>query len=218
MVFQEWANGQASATASQSDELEQQTPRAHDIPGQNLPPAYESEVTAQHTDTPPYVPQPSDLAEDVTIPERPKLVRASSSSDEAPDMFLLVDDNKINMKILSAYMKKLRVRRYQTADNGQEAVDIFQRDPSRCRVILMDVSMPVMDGFEATRQIRICEKKHGLEPATIIALTGLASEESQQEAFGSGMDLFLTKPVKLQELGAILRTVPGLLPTRPSLK
>lgn len=64
--------------------------------------------------------------------------------------------------------------------------------------------MPVLNGFEATRQIRAFEKQKGLEPTMIIALTGLGSASAQQEAFTSGVDLFLTKPVRLKELTKVL--------------
>lgn len=64
--------------------------------------------------------------------------------------------------------------------------------------------MPVMDGLEATRRIRAHEQKHQLKPAVVIALTGLASAQTQQDALASGIDLFLTKPVPLKELGRIL--------------
>lgn len=67
-----------------------------------------------------------------------------------------------------------------------------------------DISMPVMDGLESSRLIRAHERRHQLEPALIIALTGLASAKTQQEAYGSGIDLFLSKPVRLKELGRIL--------------
>lgn len=76
--------------------------------------------------------------------------------------------------------------------------------PSKPQVVLMDINMPILNGFEATRQIRGFEKQKGLEPATIIALTGLGSASAQQEAFSSGVDLFLTKPVRLKELTKIL--------------
>jgi CheY-like chemotaxis protein len=66
--------------------------------------------------------------------------------------------------------------------------------------------MPVMDGLESTRQIRALEQRLGLEPALVIALTGLASEASQREAFASGINLFLTKPVPLKELGKLIET------------
>lgn len=64
--------------------------------------------------------------------------------------------------------------------------------------------MPVMDGLESTREIRQHERSNQLGPATIIALTGLASSEIQKDAFASGVDLFLTKPVRLKELKDVL--------------
>jgi len=67
--------------------------------------------------------------------------------------------------------------------------------------------MPVMDGFEASRHIRAFEKKMGLKPVVIIALTGLGSSEAQHEAFVSGINLFLTKPVRLKELTKLLGTI-----------
>lgn len=64
--------------------------------------------------------------------------------------------------------------------------------------------MPIMDGLESTRNIRIFEQKQGLAPVAIIALTGLASAESQQEAFASGVDHFLTKPVRLRDIDRLM--------------
>lgn len=72
--------------------------------------------------------------------------------------------------------------------------------------------MPVMNGFEATRAIRDIEEARshnnkeskGRPPALIIALTGLASSRDQSEAFTSGVDLFMTKPVSLKEVGHLL--------------
>ncbi|UPL04038.1 hypothetical protein LCI18_014972 [Fusarium solani-melongenae] len=135
----------------------------------------------------------------------------SSSQDyfTSPE-FLLVDDNFINLKILTSYMKKLK-QPYHTATNGQEALSAYEMDSGRYVCILMDISMPIMDGFEATRRIRAFEQRHGLRPALILALTGLASEEAQREAMVSGVDLFLTKPVRLKDLGPILRSR-GVIP------
>lgn len=124
-------------------------------------------------------------------------------ADKEDLRFLLVDDNHINLKILASYAKKLG-RQYQTATNGQEAVDAYLASPGQYCCIFMDISMPVMDGFEATRCIRSFEHEKELKPVMIFALTGLASIGAQQEAQGSGIDLFLTKPVRLKELGSIL--------------
>jgi CheY-like chemotaxis protein len=81
--------------------------------------------------------------------------------------------------------------------------------------MLPDISMPVMDGFEASRQIRRSEKEHRAKmtaaekksnpPTVIAALTGIDSANAQKEAFGSGIDTFLIKPVKRPELQAILQ-------------
>lgn len=64
--------------------------------------------------------------------------------------------------------------------------------------------MPVMDGIEATREIRIMERDRRQKPAMIIVLTGLGSSTSQQEAFSSGVNLYLTKPVRFSDLRDIL--------------
>jgi CheY-like chemotaxis protein len=76
----------------------------------------------------------------------------------------------------------------------------------------MDISMPILDGFEATRQIRALESqfRQSLPPyqtppsSLIIALTGLASGRDQSEAFTSGFDLYLVKPISFREVGRLL--------------
>ncbi|KAK4067900.1 hypothetical protein Trihar35433_6460 [Trichoderma harzianum] len=147
--------------------------------------------TSSQTETPPKSPEESLVRRDK--PQAPQI------------SFLLVDDNYINLRVLSTYMKKRNIG-FQEAKNGKEAVDYFLAHPGAYACILMDISMPVMDGFEATRQIRAHEAQMGLTPVPIIALSGLATEDAQQEAFGSGMDVFLTKPVKLGALGNLLES------------
>jgi CheY-like chemotaxis protein len=71
-------------------------------------------------------------------------------------------------------------------------------------VILMDINMPVMDGYESTQRIRQYENKHRLPPATVIAVSALQSEAAHAEAFGSGFNMFLSKPVKLKQLAKII--------------
>jgi CheY-like chemotaxis protein len=118
---------------------------------------------------------------------------------------LLVEDNHINLKILAAYMKKLKLE-YDTATNGKEAVERYTQSPKDFVCILLDISMPVMNGFEAARQIRAFERREEMKQGvSVFAISGLASEEAQREAYGSGIDLFLLKPVKLQVLGEVLR-------------
>lgn len=122
---------------------------------------------------------------------------------------LLVDDNDINLTLLRAYMNKHK-HSFACASNGLEAVDAYRKSfetpgsavPS---LIMMDLTMPIMSGLEATRQIRAFERSNTIKPGSmIIALTAMGSSEARQEAFGSGVDLFLTKPVKLSALGKII--------------
>lgn len=137
----------------------------------------------------------------------------------AAPKLLLVDDNKVNLQLLTMYAKK-RGYAYVTAADGQMAVNAYQKshedscltasngkstsESQTPTVILMDINMPIMDGYEATQHIRTYEKKHQLPGAVIIALTALGSEAAYQEAFGSGCDMFLTKPVKLKDLTKVI--------------
>ena len=95
------------------------------------------------------------------------------------------------------------------AKNGQEAVDLYMEDTDRFPVILMDVSMPVMDGFQATRTIRGFEKEQNLNPIHIVALTGHALKNDRNDCLKVGMDDFLTKPVKQLDLIEKLETYSG---------
>ncbi|KAH0132545.1 hypothetical protein KCU82_g19857, partial [Aureobasidium melanogenum] len=132
---------------------------------------------------------------------------AEQEDGAKPLRLLLVDDNKINLQLLVRYCKSKK-HDYVTAEDGVEAVDAFcsnQQDAAtKFDFICMDISMPRMDGLEATRRIRSFEQSHGMEASKVIALTGLASAEAQQEAFTSGVDQFMTKPVRLKELGEVL--------------
>lgn len=137
-----------------------------------------------------------------TQDERP-LSEGGAAEEDTVKKILLVDDNHINLRVLSAYMGKLG-RAYETAMNGQEAVNAYVQRPERFAGILMDISMPVMDGLEATRRIRAFEHQSRCDPVVILALTGLATDDARQEAERSGIDVFLTKPVKLGLLHMIL--------------
>ncbi|KAK7519101.1 hypothetical protein IWZ03DRAFT_308670 [Phyllosticta citriasiana] len=111
---------------------------------------------------------------------------------------LVVDDNPINLQLLVMFMKKHKYA-YVEATNGLEAFERY-KDATSFDFVLMDISMPIMDGFAATREIRRFEQEKGLKPAKIVALTGLASAQAQEEALGSGIDHYLPKPVKFAEL------------------
>ncbi|HEX7808745.1 MAG TPA: response regulator, partial [Thermoanaerobaculia bacterium] len=104
-------------------------------------------------------------------------------------------------KVVRAQLKKLGF----TADvvaNGREAVDAFERIPYD--VILMDCQMPELDGFDASRAIRERERQSGARPIRIIALTANAMESDRERCLAAGMDDYLSKPVKVEDLSAAL--------------
>ncbi|KAJ5215398.1 uncharacterized protein N7498_001805 [Penicillium cinerascens] len=124
----------------------------------------------------------------------------SQSQQTAATKILIVDDNAINVRVLVEFMKKLGCDN-QTASNGLEALNLFKANASSIAMILMDISMPVMDGIESARRIREFERKSETEShVKIVALTGVAQTELQRDAIGSGMDMFLTKPVRMESL------------------
>lgn len=199
LVFQRWMNMQTMSSPTEfafatAPELSPPLPESPSLNGPSTVPSSSSKLLEHWPPTPTYTPESQSKF------KKPKLSSAGTKTE-----YLVVDDNPINLKILSSYLKKLG-QVYQTATNGQEALEAYKKDPDGSRFIFLDVSMPVMDGFVASREIRAYERENGLEPAFIVALTGLASADAQREAFCSGMDLFLTKPVRLKELRAILQS------------
>ena len=116
---------------------------------------------------------------------------------------LFVDDNAINLKLLVAHARKMNYQ-YASAMNGLEAVNLYRQATRPFDYVLMDISMPVMDGFVATGKIRDYERSCSLSPCTIVALTGLGTAKAQQEAFACGVSLFLTKPLSLKKLKTLV--------------
>jgi PAS domain S-box-containing protein len=117
---------------------------------------------------------------------------------------LVVDDNPINRMVLKAMLNKPGVH-CDFAENGQQAVDaITGANRIAPDLVLMDCQMPVLDGYQATRQIRRWETEHARPHLTIVALTASAFEDDRQNCLDAGMDDFLTKPIAIEKLTAAL--------------
>lgn len=114
---------------------------------------------------------------------------------------LLVEDNLVNQKISKITLEQKGCK-LDVANNGKESVEKYVRN--FYDLILMDIQMPVMDGLEATRQIRIFEKEQAKHHAFIVALTANATESDRNKAMEAGMDGFIAKPFHPKELFKIL--------------
>ncbi|HEY9035443.1 MAG TPA: ATP-binding protein [Pseudomonadales bacterium] len=114
---------------------------------------------------------------------------------------LLVEDNPINQQVLEHLLRSLHVQ-YHITDNGQAALDALAAH-GPFDVILMDCEMPIMDGFSTTQHIRETEKSTG-QHIPIIALTAHAIDSYRERCFECGMDDYLAKPVRLQQLAKML--------------
>jgi CheY-like chemotaxis protein len=140
----------------------------------------------------------------------PKAVHSDIDSPNNPHVqqALIVDDNSINRKLLSAWMKRHKIP-FKEAKDGQQALDTYKEAGGKFDVILMDISMPVMDGMTSTRLIREHEKEKELTPSHIIALTGLTSASAKLEAWTCGVDDFMTKPVDFKKLESLMEAGRG---------
>ncbi|EFK09048.1 ATPase/histidine kinase/DNA gyrase B/HSP90 domain protein [delta proteobacterium NaphS2] len=114
---------------------------------------------------------------------------------ENPVRILIAEDNKVNQKLIKMMLTKEGFQ-VDIAANGQEAVDKLQESPENFDLVLMDIQMPVKDGFEATKAIR----EAGFHNLPIIAITAHALKGYREKCLASGMDDYVTKPIKKNEV------------------
>ncbi len=114
---------------------------------------------------------------------------------------LLVEDYEPNVLVATVMFKNFGYR-YEVAHNGQEALERFAT--GKYSIVLMDVEMPVMDGYETTRRIRASEKMKALPPMVIIAMTAHAMKGDREKCIAAGMDDYIAKPFNPHQLQAML--------------
>ena len=111
---------------------------------------------------------------------------------------LLVEDNLMNQKVVMFNLKKLNCDITPVA-NGREALNIFKN--GSYDLILMDIMLPEMNGYQITSEIRKFEKLNNIEkPVTIIALTANTYENDKEKCFSIGMNEYISKPFSAQQL------------------
>ena len=131
-------------------------------------------------------------------------VLPAAGSDFRGRCILLVEDNELNREIAVEILNEYGFL-VDTAENGAEAVEKVKNSTSgKYDLVLMDVQMPVMNGYEATKQIRALDDP-ALAGITILAMTANAFDEDRKKALKCGMDGFLSKPIVIEELISTLQ-------------
>ena len=155
----------------------------------------QGEGTTFHVILPFRICQPGELPPQVTKAPAPDALQGMR--------LLLVEDNTLNMEI-AAFMLENAGAELTQAQNGQEALDIFRESPAGFfDAILMDVMMPVMDGYQATRAIRALARPDAAA-VPIVAMTAHAFADDRQRAYEAGMTAHLAKPL---ESAVLIRTL-----------
>ena len=120
------------------------------------------------------------------------------SSKDCPNLFgikvLLVEDNEINQEVASMFLKKANIE-VDIANNGLEAVNMHKENQNKYDLILMDLQMPILSGYDATRKIRELDKD-----IPIVALTAAAMIEDKEKVLSCGMNDHLGKPINSDDL------------------
>ncbi|HEX6796150.1 MAG TPA: response regulator [Ktedonobacterales bacterium] len=147
----------------------------------------------QHADTVP--------ARDAGSPRDPMAAPAANQASEAGAAgVILVAENEENNRLLMEQILSMAGYEYVSASNGAEVLSLLERYP--VDVVLLDLSMPVLDGFRTTQMIRRTPK---LASLPVVAVTGHASREDREEALEAGCTDYLAKPFRTQELVAVVQ-------------
>jgi CheY-like chemotaxis protein len=153
----------------------------------------------------PIVHMGSDQTKELATPAPPPALKPNTKQPK----LLLVDDNPVNLKVLSMYARKCSTAAAKSVDGGQKAIDVFKaaffdddgKDSQCFDLIFLDLSMPEVSGFDVARQIREMEAKSECRSRVYIcALTGLSSDKDRNAAYASGVDQYLVKPARLDDL------------------
>jgi len=126
-----------------------------------------------------------------------KQIKENNITNAQKISFLIVEDNDVNQLILAELLKDLGGE-ISIANNGKEAVDMVQE--KNIDLIFMDCQMPIMDGFQATKEIRILEKKEIIKKIPIIAMTANVSKQDKEKCLALGMNNYLTKPLEVEKM------------------
>jgi CheY-like chemotaxis protein len=137
----------------------------------------------------------------------------ATAGSRRPLRVLAAEDGLVNRKLIVAQLAKLNID-VQVVENGALAVDAWEN--GAFDAILMDCHMPVMDGWQASREIRAREGRLGRRRIPIIALTATALQEDQHLCQESGMDAWMSKPASMEAMRMVLQRATGVSPAAPT--
>jgi len=140
------------------------------------------------------------LKTDASLIQESKNITQKSFSVFSEKKILIVEDNMINQKVLSSLLKPVGVK-VSIANNGQEAIDMIKEGDKEFDLILMDINMPVMDGYTATELIR---RDQRFDSLPIIAFTALLLDSEIKKMYACGINAFLAKPLNIGKLYTVL--------------
>ena len=154
------------------------------------------------------------LGQSSTRKDHPDLVTRHTIREARRKVRILVaEDNAINRELVTRLLQK-RGHTITAVTTGREAVDLLDKDAANCDIVLMDVEMPDMDGFQATALIREREKVSGGH-VPIIALTAYAMKGDRERCLAAGMDGYVSKPIRHQDLVETIQTLVLDVPNIP---
>ncbi|EAS07296.2 response regulator receiver domain protein (macronuclear) [Tetrahymena thermophila SB210] len=122
-----------------------------------------------------------------------------------PYKMLIVDDVQFNISVFKCMLHQLQNVTFDHAYNGQQAIDKLKKN--NYDIVFMDINMPVMDGIQATKQIRILIQQKLVQPTIIIALTGDDIDSDSNKFSSKGFNAALSKPIKLEDLYFVLKNL-----------
>lgn len=144
---------------------------------------------------------PLAIASDASASPKAKPEKPTKKAKDKSCRILVVEDNKVNQLVIGKILKSLGYK-WDTADDGVDALEIY--DPDRHHIVLTDLRMPRMDGFALAAKIRELEDGNAAVP--IIAISADAMEEAKEKSVQSGINMFLSKPVKVEEVRKCLQS------------
>ncbi len=137
-----------------------------------------------------------------------KNISRENFADFNDSTVLIVEDDLINQKVLVSILGKSSIE-IRIANNGKEAVEMVASEINIFNLILMDINMPIMDGYEASRRIRSLGR---FDDLPIVSLTALVLDSEVQKMYQSGINAFLPKPLNIGQLYTIFKLYIGIKP------